>query len=301
MNNNQLNSMQSGLPIQPHVMHGGINQHHMGVINPQGMIPAHMVNIQQQLPQQQIQQQQLQQQQLQQQQIQQQLTPQQQLQQQQQIPTPQQIIPSQQQLIAQQQQQLSNQQQITPQQQLQLQQQQQIPPQQQLLQQQQEQLNSPHKQPSEAVSPDQTDPVFRAKLLLPHLKEAYKKLMTDSASALKENITADSELSAFDGIAGNPGSSIDTFNEILDHMESNLRLALDTLSVNRESSKYAPSHVQVYSKETQATSSTDSMTYPQYLAHSKNQVAFGKELKDIISRTMNKIGEHSSLPQPVEQ
>ena len=74
-------------------------------------------------------------------------------------------------------------------------------------------------------------------------------------------------------------------------------LACDTLAVNKESFKYAPSSVQVYSKD---SSIADSITYPQYLTLCKAQINFAAEIKDILSRGMNKIAEHSSLPPTVD-
>ncbi len=179
----------------------------------------------------------------------------------------------QQHMVQQQQQQVQQQQQ----------QQQQLVQQQQQAQQQQQQQQRPQAQEDKLVA--------KAKEEVTKLKEKWSETLR--AAALKVQLESDCQaVTGGSAEAAKFESHLEDFYAICDQIELNIRTAIDCLNQTASSTRYMP--IPPNPRHLDASSNQQEfLSYPQYIATSKNQVQFANDVRQLLSQAARDVLDHN--------
>lgn len=84
--------------------------------------------------------------------------------------------------------------------------------------------------------------------------------------------------------------NLEEFYSVCDHIEINLRLALENVQQNADSAKYTPFVVNVPGENIQAPEG-QTVQYSTYLSTVKNQISCAKEIHDLLMESAKKLSD----------
>lgn len=135
------------------------------------------------------------------------------------------------------------------------------------------------------------DPIYKFNLLIPRLKESLVNLMKIAGQSLHENAMTD------DGVKTTESQqqqrfekNLEEFYSVCDHIEINLRLALENVQQNADSAKYTPFVVNVPGENIQAPEG-QTVQYSTYLSTVKTQISCAKEIHDLLMESAKKLSD----------
>ncbi|CAC5381885.1 mediator of RNA polymerase II transcription subunit 29-like [Mytilus californianus] len=148
----------------------------------------------------------------------------------------------------------------------------------------QSQQISQHQQPPQ---PSDLDAIHN-KQLIPQLRESLANLMKIAGQLLHQNATTDDSLKSIEGQQQRLERTLEEFYSICDQLEVNLRLNLESVQQNADSSKFLPLQVNV-PKDNNQLPEGQSLQYSQYLQITKQQISCAKEVHDLLLKFSKKV------------
>merc|ERR1719431_1840479 len=133
--------------------------------------------------------------------------------------------------------------------------------------QQQNQGGAPGSRPAPRPDDSGRQVVAKSRDLLPAVRDKWGQAMREGGQALHQGGFQQNKFEA----------SLEDFHWTLDQMEINLKCALETTSQSQSSTKYM----------------LPNLSYHQYVATAKQQVAFTNQIKDMLKSASQDIVDHS--------
>ena len=144
-------------------------------------------------------------------------------------------------------------------------------------------------QAGSAPLPDKIEPIEKAKLILPQLKEALVKLMQVSSQNVAVSISIDDMQKGVDGSTIPSFSKcLEQFYSLCDQLELQLNLAYQQLSQGLLSVQHVPT-VATYNFRLEPKASS---VYASYSATVDTQLRVAKEVHELLSNCIKKLSEH---------
>ena len=165
-------------------------------------------------------------------------------------------------------------------------------------QQQQQQQQQPQRTEDKLIT--------KCKELMGPLKEKWSMTLREAALKINANtVSADAKMPA-EHQQGKFESHLEDFYATLDQIEVNLRSAIDCQSQVSSSHRAMPIVPQPRVTIVDHPGPKDFLTYPEYIATSKQQVAFANEMRQLLNRAAKDVVEQNyavpqQQPQPPSQ
>ncbi|XP_049776592.1 mediator of RNA polymerase II transcription subunit 29 isoform X1 [Schistocerca cancellata] len=138
---------------------------------------------------------------------------------------------------------------------------------------------------------ERLDNISKVKMLIGPLRDSLSLTIKSAAQILHQNYLVDvGPQKAVDVQPPRFDKSIEEFYSICDQMELHLKTSIECLNQLSSSQRYLPLPVATARTEPLPAQDVGSLTYPQYLATVRAQVAYTKEIHDVLLAAAQNLG-----------
>ncbi|CAH0390171.1 unnamed protein product [Bemisia tabaci] len=142
---------------------------------------------------------------------------------------------------------------------------------------------------SQPPAQEKLDNISKVKVLVNQLRESINSVIKHSTSTLQHNIMMDMGIKTIDPPAGHFDKVLEDFYSLCDQTEIHLKTSIECLNQGNASNRYLPMMVASTRTEPLPNQDANTLTYPQYLNTVKTQVAFTKDIHDILASAAQNI------------
>ncbi|KAK6631679.1 hypothetical protein RUM43_013743 [Polyplax serrata] len=137
---------------------------------------------------------------------------------------------------------------------------------------------------------EKLDNISKVKSLIIPLRESLSSTLKTAAQALHQNSLIDAgSTKGVDAVIPRFDKNLEEFYSICDQIELHLKTASECLTQGSSSARYLQFPVAPTRTEPLGYQDGNSLTYPQYLATVRTQVAYAKEIHDSLAATAQTI------------
>ncbi|XP_075227608.1 mediator complex subunit intersex [Lycorma delicatula] len=130
---------------------------------------------------------------------------------------------------------------------------------------------------------EKLDNISKVKSLITQLRESLAVTLKTAGNTLHQNSLVDvGNMKAVDVPAPRFDKYMEEFYSICDQMELHLKTSIECLNQGASSHRYLPLTVNPTRIEPLPTQDGNTLTYPQFLATVRSQVAYAKEVHDML-------------------
>jgi len=126
------------------------------------------------------------------------------------------------------------------------------------------------------------DNISRAKALMPNLQESLRTVLKMAGQAISANSMIDSGSKSVELDTSRFDKSLEEFFSVCDQIEMHLKTSIECIGQGMSSHRYLSTPVS-------STKMDNSITYPQYISTVKGQIAYAKEVHDVLADATQKM------------